>query len=47
MFKVNNKDTRTTPWPRSGVYIVNFEDVIAGWVIYNLHIKRYPDFQGD
>ena len=46
MFKVNNKDTRTTPWPRSGVF-VNFEDVIAGWVIYNLHIKRYPDFQGD
>ena len=24
MFKVNNKDTRTTP-------IINFEHVIAGW----------------
>ena len=25
MFKVNNKDTRTTPWRRSGVFIVNFQ----------------------
>ena len=35
MFKVNNKDTRTTPTaftPYSRVYIVNFEHVIAGWV---------------
>ena len=40
MFKVNNKDTRTTP-RRSGIFIVNFEHishivnfelVIAGWV---------------
>ena len=41
MFKVNNKDTRTTPLtplnfehystPCSSVYIVNFEIVIAGW----------------
>ena len=46
MFKVNNKDTRTTPlvsfWclycyllthsiPCYNVFIINFEDVIAGW----------------
>ena len=35
MFKVNNKDTRTTPYftPCSSVSIVNFEHVIAGWVV--------------
>ena len=33
MFKVNNKDTKTTPWPllltwcRFGVFIVNFEHI--------------------
>ena len=27
MFKVNNKDTRTTPWGRSGVFLVNFEHI--------------------
>ena len=36
MYKVNNKDTRTTPMayftPCSSVSIVNFEHVIAGWV---------------
>ena len=38
MFKVNNKDSRTTPFvnfdhisPCSSVSIVNFEHVIAGW----------------
>ena len=37
MFKVNNKDTRTTPVfivnfaPFSDVFIVNFEHVIVGW----------------
>ena len=31
MFKVNNKDTRTTPMA-SSVSIVNFEQVIVGWV---------------
>ena len=36
MFKVNNKDTRTTPMPTyftpcSSVFIANFEHVIAGW----------------
>ena len=31
MFKFNNKDARR----RSGIFIVNFEHVIAGWeVIY-------------
>ena len=38
MFKVNNKDTRTTPalnifTPCSNVSIVNFEQVNVGWVI--------------
>ena len=44
MFKINNKDTRTTPMfrvnnkdtrttpPCSSVSIVNFEQVIASWV---------------
>ena len=32
MFKVNCKDTRTTPTPCSSVFIVNFEHVIASWV---------------
>ena len=27
MLKVNNKDTRTTPWRRSGAFIVNFEHI--------------------
>ena len=31
MFKVKNKDTRTTPC--SIVSIVNFEHVIAGWEV--------------
>ena len=35
MFKVNNKDTRTTPMayftPYSSVSIVNFQHVIACW----------------
>ena len=35
MFKVNNKDTRTTLWtyftPCSSFFIVNFEHVIADW----------------
>ena len=29
MFKVNNEATRMTPWRRSGVFIVNFEDIFA------------------
>ena len=33
MFKVNNKDTKTTPTPCSSVSIVNFEHVNASWVI--------------
>ena len=34
MFKVKNKDTRMTPWRRSGVIIFNFErisHVNTGW----------------
>ena len=35
MFKVNNKDTRTTPMayftPCSSASIINFEHVMAGW----------------
>ena len=27
MFKVNNKDTRTTPVARFGVFIINFEHI--------------------
>ena len=27
MFEANNKDTRMTPWHRSGVFIVNFEHI--------------------
>ena len=32
MFKVNNKDTKTTP-PFSSASIVNFEHVTAGWAM--------------
>ena len=44
MFKVNNKDTRTTPMPRSGISFVNFEEVNADWVctyIYESPEKTY------
>ena len=34
MFKVNNKDTRTTPC--YSVSIVNFEQVNAGWVDFQI-----------
>ena len=27
MFKVNNKDTKMTPWSCSGIFIVNFEHI--------------------
>ena len=34
MFKVNNKDTRTTPVaPYFSVSVVKFEHVFAGWVL--------------
>ena len=32
MFKVNDKDTRTTSLRRSGVFIVNFEQLNVDWV---------------
>ena len=36
MFRVNNKDTRTTPFTLcSRVSTVNFEHVIAGWEGYH------------
>ena len=34
MFKVNNKDTRTTP--RSGVFIVNFEHISQLFLVFLL-----------
>ena len=40
MFKVNNKDTRTTPLA-SSVSIVNFEHAIAGWVVI-LSLETMP-----
>ena len=54
MFKVNNKDTRTTPGvvlvsllltlnifhTLFSAFIVNFEQVIAGWV-YLMHLHSY------
>ena len=33
MFKVNNKDTRTPHWRRSGVFIVNFEHIFLHLVL--------------
>ena len=42
MFKVNNKDTRTTPPERrSGVFIVNFEHIsrrILVFLLLNLNL---------
>ena len=31
MFKVNNKDTKTTSMMHFGVFIVNFEQINADW----------------
>ena len=50
MFKVNNKDIRTTPMayftPFSSVSIVNFEQVNAGWV--ETYLKLYKaSMKGD
>ena len=50
MFKVNNKDTRTTPFIVnfeyisqlcSSVSIVNFEQVNADWAFFNEHVPMY------
>ena len=43
MFKVNNKDTKTTP-PCSSVSIVNFEQVNADWDIK--HKIEFYDYSG-
>ena len=45
MFKVNNKDTRKTPWRRSGLFIVNFEYIshfvlVFLWSIVLLTLSR-------
>ena len=47
MFKVNNKDTRTTPTAyltlsRFSVSIVSFEHVIAGWKGLKILKTRKP-----
>ena len=34
MFKINNKDTRATPFATTP--LVNFEHVIARWVTFNI-----------
>ena len=34
MFKVDNKDTRMTPMACSSAFIVNFEQVNAGWAVF-------------
>ena len=40
MFKVKNKDIRTTPWRRSGVF-VNLEHVNDDWgIIFSETIKK-------
>ena len=43
MFKVNNKDTRTTTQnhftPCSSVSIVNYEQVNAGWVLVHRNVR--------
>ena len=38
MFKVNNKTARTTPWRRSGVFIVNFEHISPLFLVFLLLI---------
>ena len=38
MFKVNNKDTRTTPM-ESSVSIVNLEQIIADWIMFLVSLK--------
>ena len=43
MFKVNDKDTKTTP-PCSSVFIVNFEQVNADWDIK--HKIEFYDYSG-
>ena len=42
MFEVNNKDTRTTPWRRSGVFIVNLEHIshfVLVFLLLTLNMK--------
>ena len=52
MFKVNNKDTRTTPFfipwtffiPCANVFIVNFEEVNAGWGLSQISFSETAQF---
>ena len=42
MFKVNNKDIKTTPWHRSDVFIVNFEHIshlVLEFLLLNLNMQ--------
>ena len=39
MFKVKNKDTRTTPTPCCSVSIVKFEHAIANWELF-VHVQQ-------
>ena len=34
MFKVNNKDTGTTSWRHSGVFIDNFEHIVLVFLVH-------------
>ena len=46
MFKVNNKDTRTTSMAsrrRSGIFIVNFELILRLVLVFQMHI--YDSFK--
>ena len=43
LLKVNNRNSRIYFTSCSNVFIVNFEEVIAGWNIYNFHYsKSFP-----
>ena len=45
MFKVNNKDTRTTPYftPSSSVSNVNFELANVGWLVVKNFAQNNPE----
>ena len=40
MFKVNNKDTRTCRWHRSGAFIVNFEHISQPVLVFLLFFEH-------
>ena len=45
MFKVNNKDARTTFTPCSSVSVINFEHVNADWVICALTVNIFTIYR--